>query len=289
MSNLLQKLKKQSVIKSSELVSESRFFKESELLDTGVYALNIILSARVNGGLSTGFTMLAAPKATSKTIISLKMVSAYLNKYPDGACIFYDSEHGASLDYFKSQGVDTSRVLHIPISSIEELKFDMVQQLEGIEEGEKVIFLIDSLGMLASTKEATDALNQKSVADMTKAKELASFSRLVTPALSSKGLICIGINHVYQDITSMYGGKINAGGEKLQYAASTIIQISKSQEKEGKDLVGFQFTLHANKSRYVKEKSTIPFIMTFEGGINKLSGLFDLALELEWNHVILLL
>lgn len=281
MSELLKKLKRRSTIQASEAVNKSKFFQESELTETDVPALNIILSGKPDGGFGSGLTILGAPKAHFKTGLALILIRSYLNKHPDSVCIFYDSEFGGSLDYMVSQGVDTSRVLHSPIESIEALKFDMVKQLDELEDGDKVIFLIDSLGMIASNKETEDALSQKSVADMTKAKELASFARLVTPKLNTKGIPCIAVNHVYKEM-SLYGGNINSGGEKLQYAANTIIHISKSKEKEGKELKGFTFRLIANKSRFVRENASMPFNISFDTGINKWSGMFDLALELGW-------
>lgn len=69
----------------------------------------------------------------------------------------------------------------------------------------------------------------------------------------------------------------NTGG---MYSANQVFIIGKAQEKEGSDLVGWQFTLNVEKSRFVREKSKFPFTITFEGGINKWSGLLDIALEL---------
>ena len=282
MSSLLSKIKKNSVIKGAEVINKSSHFQD-EFCSTGICALDIILSARaVDGGFSPGLLILGAPKAHFKSALAFNMIASYLKKHEDSVCIFYDSEHGVSLEGLNSMGVDTDRVVHIPIASIEDIKQDMTNQLANIETGEKVIFLIDSLGMLASTKEAKDALEGKVSVDMTKAKELGSLARLITPPLAQKKLTCIAINHVYQDISSMYGGKINSGGEKLQYAASSIVHISKSQIKDGTDLEGFKFTLIADKSRYVREKMRIPLNVTFDKGIHKWSGLFDLALTLGW-------
>lgn len=282
MSSIIQRLKQNSILKGADVLSKSTHFDTSNAVSTPYPALNIILSGKPDGGFNKGLIIIGAPRAHFKTSIGLKMIKAYLDKYEDGVCIFYDSEYGGSMDYMTSHGIDTDRVLHSPIDSIESLKFDIVRQLDEIEPNEHVIFFIDSIGMLASNKEATDALNQKVVGDMTKAKELASLARLITPKLNAKGLTCIAINHVYKDISSMYGGTINSGGEKLQYAANIIIQITKSQEKEGKELLGFSFRLVADKSRFIREKTAIPLVVTFDGGIQKWSGMFDLAIQLQW-------
>lgn len=64
------------------------------------------------------------------------------------------------------------------------------------------------------------------------------------------------------------------------YSSNVILYISKSQEKDGADLSGFKFTLTTEKSRGVREKSKFPLHVAFGSGINKYSGLLDLALEL---------
>ena len=279
--SLMQRLKKSSLLKAVEASSTDSLI-DPEFTDTHLPILNIILSGKPNRGLPNGFTIIEGEQATYKSTLCLNIVSAYLKKHQDSICIFYDSENGTSLEGMKANGIDPERILYTPFSNIEELKLDIVRQLDEIKRGDKVIFFIDSLGMMASKKEAKDALEGKTSADMTKAKEIASLVRLICPALNAKEIPCIAINHVYKDIASFHGGFIGAGGSKLKYAANTIIQISKAQEKEGTELTGFKFTLQAIKSRYIKEKTKLPLYVSFTGGINKWSGLFDLALNLGW-------
>lgn len=125
---------------------------------------------------------------------------AYLQKYDDAVLLFYDSEMGASQSYFNSLEIDTSRVLHTPITDVEQLKFDIMAQLEEIKRGDHVIIIVDSVGNLASKKEVEDALAEKSAADMTRAKQLKSLTRLVTPHLSLKNIPMIIVNHIYMDM-----------------------------------------------------------------------------------------
>ena len=138
--------------------------------------------------------------------------------------------------------------------------------------------MIDSIGNLASRKEVEDAQNEKSVADMSRAKQLKSLFRIVTPKLTGKDIPMIAINHTYKEI-GLFPKNIVSGGTGIYYSANQIFIISKSQQKEGTDLAGFKFTINIEKSRYVKEKAKLPFTVLYDTGIQKYSSLFDLALE----------
>jgi hypothetical protein len=150
--------------------------------------------------------------------------------------------------------------------------------LEQIEKDDNVFIMIDSVGNLASKKEVDDAMNEKAVADMSRAKALKSLFRIVTPKLTAKNIPMIAINHVYQEI-GMFPKAVVSGGTGIYYSANQIFIITKSQEKDGTDLAGFKFTINIEKSRFVKEKSKLPFTVLYDSGIQKWSALFDLALE----------
>jgi len=151
-------------------------------------------------------------------------------------------------------------------------------KLEEINRGEKIIIFIDSIGGLASKKEVEDALEEKAAADMTRAKQFKGLWRMLTPILPLKNIPLIAINHSYKEI-SLFPKDIMSGGTGGMLAANTVFMISKSQEKEGNEIVGWNFSLNIEKSRYVKEKSKIPFLVTYEGGLNKWSGFLDLCIE----------
>jgi RecA/RadA recombinase len=206
------------------------------------------------------------------------MAKSYLEKYKDAALLFYDSEFGTPQSYFTSFNIDTDRVLHTPITDIEQLKFDIMNQLTNLERDDKLIIIIDSIGNLASKKEVEDALDQKSVADMSRAKQIKSLFRMVTPHLTMKDIPMIVVNHTYKEI-GMFPKDIVGGGTGSYYSADNIFIIGRQQEKEGQEIVGYNFIINVEKSRYVKEKSKIPVSVSFDGGISKWSGLLDIALE----------
>jgi RecA/RadA recombinase len=281
--SILDKIKKNSSIKDSAILSKSKFFTQKDMISTAVPAINIALSGKLDGGLTPGLTMWAGPSKHFKTAFSLLMAKSYLDKYEDAALLFYDSEFGTPQSYFDSFGIDTDRVLHTPLTDIEQLKFDIMQQLTALERGEHLIIVIDSIGNLASKKEVEDALEGKSVADMSRAKQVKSLFRMVTPHLNLKDIPMIVVNHTYMEI-GMFPKAIVGGGTGSYYSADNIFIIGRQQEKEGTEIVGYNFIINVEKSRYVKEKSKIPITVSFDGGISKWSGLLDIALES--GHVI---
>jgi len=281
--SILDKIKKNSTIKDSAILAQSKFFAKKDMIPTSIPIINVALSGRLDGGLVPGLTMWAGPSKHFKTAFSLLMAKSYLDKYPDAALLFYDSEFGTPQSYFDSFGIDTDRVLHTPITDVEQLKFDIMQQLQNIERGERVMIVIDSIGNLASKKEVEDALDGKSVADMSRAKQMKSLFRMVTPHLTLKDIPMVVVNHTYKEI-GLYPKDIVGGGTGSYYSADNIFILGRQQEKEGTEVVGYNFIINVEKSRYVKEKSKIPVAVSFNGGISKWSGLLDIALES--GHVI---
>jgi RecA/RadA recombinase len=276
--SLMAKLKKNSTIKETSILSQSIFFKEKDMIPTSVPIINVALSGRLDGGLTPGLTMWAGPSKHFKTAFSLLMAKAYLDKYEDSILLFYDSEFGTPQSYFDSFGIDMDRVLHTPITDVEQLKFDIMKQLNEIGRDEHVIIVVDSIGNLASKKEVEDALNEKSVGDMTRAKQLKSLFRMVTPHLTMKDIPMVVVNHTYMEI-GMFPKAIVGGGTGSYYSADNIYIIGRQQEKTGTEITGYNFIINVEKSRHVKEKSKIPVNVTWENGISKWSGLLDIALE----------
>ena len=276
--SLLEKLKKNSTIKDSAILSKSKFFTDKDVVSTAVPMINVALSGSLDGGLTPGLTMWAGPSKHFKTAFSLLMAKAYMDKYPDAILLFYDSEFGTPVKYFETFGIDMERVLHTPLTDIEQLKFDIMQQLQEINRGDKLMIILDSIGNLASKKEVEDALEGKSVADMSRAKQVKSLFRMVTPHLTIKDIPMVVVNHTYKEI-GMFPKDIVGGGTGSYYSADNIYILGRQQEKEGTEIVGYNFIINVEKSRYVREKSKIPVNVSFEGGINKYSGLLDILME----------
>ena len=266
--SVLDKLKKASTIKESSILSKSKFFTDKDMIPTGVPMINVALSGSLDGGLTPGLTMFAGPSKHFKTAFALLMAKSYMDKYDDAVVLFYDSEFGTPQNYFEAFDIDTERVLHTPITDVEQLKHDIMSQLQSIEKNDRVIVILDSIGNLASKKEVEDALDGKSVADMSRAKQIKSLFRMITPHLTLKDIPMVVVNHTYKEI-GMFPKDIVGGGTGSYYSADTIWILGRQQDKDGTEIVGYNFIINVEKSRYVREKSKIPVTVSFDGGINK--------------------
>jgi RecA/RadA recombinase len=249
--SLLEKLKSAGSIKVTTL-AESTLFNEKDIVPTSVPSINVAFSGKLDGGMVSGLTIVAGPSKHFKSSMGLIMVKAYLDQFDDAICMFYDSEFGITPEYISSFGIDGERVLHIPLEHIEQLKFDIMKRLDQIDKKDHVIIFIDSIGNLASKKEVEDALDEKAVSDMTRAKQLKSLFRMMTPHLTTKNIPCIAINHIYME-QGMFPKAIVSGGTGLYYSANQIFIVGRSQEKDGTEITGWNFTLNIEKSRFVKE------------------------------------
>ena len=252
-------------------------------IQTSVPAVNVALSGKLDGGLTPGLTVFAGPSKHFKTAFAMLLAKAYLDKYNDGVVLFYDSEFGAPQSYFETFDIDTTRVVHSPISDIEQLKHDVMQQLNNFERDDHVMIIVDSVGNLASKKEVEDALEGKSVADMTRAKQMKSLFRMITPHLTIKDIPAIVVNHTYKEI-GLFPKDVVSGGTGIYYSADNIFIIGRRQQKTGTEVTGYEFVINVEKSRFVREKSKIPVEVSWEAGISKWSGLLDMSLESD--HVV---
>ena len=284
MSKLFDKLIKNSTLDMVSGIQDSKIYNEKDMIKTNVPMINVALSGSVEGGLSPGVTVMAGESRMFKSGFSLFLAAAYLKKYPDSVMLFYDVEFGTPKSYFEGFDMPMDRIIHCPLLNIEQLKFDMSAQLDGIERGEKVIIVVDSIGNMASKKEAEDAVEGKGAQDMSRAKQLKAFFRIITPHLTIKDIPMIVVNHVYKEQNSMYPATVVSGGSGPFLAADNIWIITRRADKNTKTnkVEGYDFCINIEKSRYTKEKSKFYISITHKGGINRYSGLFDDAVEAKF-------
>ena len=257
---------------------------EQGFIGTGSYILNAMLSGSVNGGIPDNrVTAIAGEQATGKTFYAIAIAKTFLDTNPDGAVFYFDSEAAATSDLFKNRGLDPDRVWHFPVDTIEEFRTQIIRILDNLlktkeEDRKPLLIVLDSLGMLASSKELTDALDDKQVRDMTKSQVLKSVFRIITSKLGKLKIPMIVTNHTYKTM-NMYGEQSDmGGGSGLKYAASTIMYLSKSKEKDGTDVVGNIIKVKANKSRFTKENSQVATRLFFDSrGLDKYYGLLELG------------
>lgn len=291
----MSRIKANSDSKFASSLDNSKYFnREVDETVTQLPILNLAISGKLDGGFIYGVHTIAGESRRFKTLFGLYMMSAYLKKYPNAIAIMYDTEFGMTDEYIEKFDLDKSRILHIPVMSVEELKHEVVTQLDDLisdvdpkgENKNKVFMFVDSLGMLPSLKEYEDAVKGDPKADLTRSKQIKSFFRLITVKLKLLDMPFVCIQHVYKELSGgQYAATVVSGGQGGILASDTIWVIGKQQDKEGsgvnRKLLGYNFIITVDKSRKVKEKSKFKITVHWEDGIHKYSGLADLATELK--------
>lgn len=209
--SLRERMLKNTTIKKTTILGESQVFQAKKFYDTGIPIINLALSGDVDRGLYNGVTVVAGPSKHFKTKFSLEMMAGFLRNSKNGMALVYDNEFGSPAKYFETSNIDQERVVYTPIMNMEELKFDIVKQVESFTDEDEVFILIDSIGNVASKKELDDAMEGESKQDMTRAKMMKSIFRMLTPYTHTKNICLVAIGHTYQT-QEMYSKSVVSGG-----------------------------------------------------------------------------
>jgi RecA/RadA recombinase len=253
-------------------------------VDTGSYIFNALVSGSIFGGVSGNkITAIAGESSTGKTFFSLAVVKNFLDTHPDGYCLYFDTEAAITKSLVESRGIDTSRLVVVNVVTIEEFRTKALKAVDLYlkkpeEERKPCMFVLDSLGMLSTEKEITDALNDKQVRDMTKSQLVKGAFRMLTLKLGQANVPLIVTNHTYDVIGAYVPTKEMGGGSGLKYAASTIIYLSKKKEKDGTEVVGNIIKAKTAKSRLSKENKDVEVRLYYdERGLDRYYGLLELG------------
>ncbi len=247
-------------------------------VDTGSYILNALVSGDIYGGIpSNKITALAGETATGKTFFALGMVKQFLADNPSGGVLYFESESALTKDMIEERGIDSKRMIILPVTTIQEFTHQAVKVVENHTEDKPIMMVLDSLGMLSTTKEVTDITDGKETKDMTRAQLVKGCFRVLTLKLGKAGIPLLVTNHTYKQVGTMFPTDVMGGGSGLQYAASTIIFLSKRKEKEGTDVVGNVIHCKNFKSRLTKENKRIDVLLRYDQGLNRYYGLLELA------------
>ena len=145
-----------------------------------------------------------------------------------------------------------------------------------------MLVVLDSLGMLSTTKEMNDTAEGKETKDMTRAQVVKSTFRVLTIKLGEAGIPLILTNHTYDSMGSMYPTKEMSGGQGLKYAASTILYLSKRKDKDSEgEVVGNIIHCKLHKGRFTKENKMVDVKLNYDSGLNRYYGLLDIAIKYE--------
>jgi RecA/RadA recombinase len=284
MSDFLRELIKELKDEDTSLAADGTGSAEfGGFIDTGSFALNAVLSGSLFGGVPDNkVTAFAGESATGKTYFVLGVVKSFLEKNPTGAVVYYDTEAAITKQMMNDRGIDTSRVIIAEPDTIQKFKTHALKLIDAYDQKDEksrppMMFVLDSLGMLSTSKEMEDSLEGKDTRDMTKAQIIKAAFRVLTLKLAKVKIPLLVTNHVYELVGSYVPTKELGGGTGLKYAASTIAMLSKRKEKDGTDVIGNIIKIKMYKSRLSKENSQIEVLLTYAEGLDRYYGLLDLA------------
>ena len=261
-------------------VSDGMLGRVNDYIDTGSYILNALLSGSIHRGLpSNKITAFAGESATGKTFFLLGIVKQFLADNPNGGVLYFESESALTPEMIEERDIDTKRFIQLPVSTIQEFAQQASRVVDKhIENSEAPLLLcLDSLGMLSTAKEVGDITEGADKVDMTKARIVKGTFRVLTLKLAKAGIPLLVTNHTYKQVGAMFPQDIMGGGSGLQYAASSIVFLSKRKEKVGTDIIGNVIHCKNFKSRLAKENKKIDVLLTYDQGLNRYYGLLDLA------------
>ena len=280
MSDFLDDLINVSGNEYASKVSDGMLGKVNDYIDTGSYILNALLSGSIYRGLpSNKITAFAGESATGKTFFILGIVKQFLIDNPTGGVLYFESESALTPEMIEERKIDSTRFIQLPVATIQ----DFAQQAsrvvdKHIENSEAPLLLcLDSLGMLSTAKEVEDITTGANKVDMTKARIVKGTFRVLTLKLAKAGIPLLVTNHTYKQVGTMFPQDVMGGGSGLQYAASSIVFLSRRKEKVGTDVIGNVIHCKNFKSRLAKENKKVDVLLTYDQGLNRHYGLLDLA------------
>ena len=258
----------------------------SSFIDTGSYIFNALVSGSIFGGIpSNKITALAGESSTGKTFFTISVIKHFLKTHPEAGVAFFESEGAISKDLLSDRGVDTKRVVIIPVVTVQQFRQQALMVADNLLKDKNhppMLFVLDSLGMLSTSKEIEDSEAGKETRDMTRAQVVKSIFRVLTLKLSKCNIPLIVTNHTYDVVGAYMPTKEMGGGSGLKYAASTIIFLSKSKEKDGKEVIGNIIKCETKKSRFTKENAKVATRLFFdERGLDPYYGLLELGEKYE--------
>ena len=283
--NFLQDVAKEIGNEYAGLVSDGVAAGDtSGFIDTGSYIFNALVSGSIYGGVpGNKITAIAGESSTGKTFFCLGIVQHFLDSNPDAGVIYFESESAISKQMIEDRGIDSTRMMIVPVTTVQEFRYQSIKIIDkylGLKEKKPMMFVLDSLGMLSTTKEVEDTSEGKETRDMTRAQVLKAAFRVLTLKLGRAGVPLVVTNHTYETM-GLFSSKEMGGGSGLKYAASSIVYLSKKKDKDGSEVVGNIIHCKNHKSRLTVENKMVDVRLSYSKGLDRHYGLLDLALKYD--------
>ena len=286
MANFLKDIIKETGNEYASLVSEGVEAGDVDsFIDTGSYVFNALLGGSIYNGIPANkITALAGESATGKTFFVLGICKHFLDKNPDGGVIFFESESAVTKELIEDRNIDSKRMVIMPVTTVQEFRHQAITVLDKYNsqdpsDRKPLLMILDSLGMLSTTKEMEDTAEGKETRDMTRAQIVKAVFRVLTLKLGKAKVPLIITNHTYDVVGSMFPKKEMGGGSGLKYASSSIVYLSRRKEKDGTEIIGNIIHCKNYKSRLTRENALVDVRLTYDKGLDRYYGLLDLALK----------
>ena len=286
MTNFLKDIIKETGNEYASLVSEGVEAGDVDsFIDTGSYVFNALLGGSIYNGIPANkITALAGESATGKTFFVLGICKHFLDKNPDGGVIFFESESAVTKELIEDRKIDSKRMVIMPVTTVQEFRHQAITVLDKYNsqdpsDRKPLLLILDSLGMLSTTKEMEDTAEGKETRDMTRAQIVKAVFRVLTLKLGKAKVPLIITNHTYDVVGSMFPKKEMGGGSGLKYASSSIVYLSRRKEKDGTQIIGNIIHCKNYKSRLTRENAIVDVRLTYDKGLDRYYGLLDLALK----------
>ena len=286
MTNFLKDIIKETGNEYASLVSEGVEAGDVDsFIDTGSYVFNALLGGSIYNGIPANkITALAGESATGKTFFVLGICKHFLDKNPDGGVIFFESESAVTKELIEDRKIDSKRMVIMPVTTVQEFRHQAITVLDKYNsqdpsDRKPLLMILDSLGMLSTTKEMEDTAEGKETRDMTRAQIVKAVFRVLTLKLGKAKVPLIITNHTYDVVGSMFPKKEMGGGSGLKYASSSIVYLSRRKEKDGTEIIGNIIHCKNYKSRLTRENALVDVRLTYDKGVDRYYGLLDLALK----------
>jgi RecA/RadA recombinase len=271
----------------SEYAQLAEDISEDEIyVDTGSFMLNALVSGSLFGGVSGNkITTFSGANASGKTFFSLAVVKNYLEMNPEGYCLYFDTEAAVTRKMLSEKGIDLSRVVVLNVVTVEEFRTKALKAVDIYmkkpeEERRPCMFVLDSLGMLSTNKEINDTLAGEEKRDMTRAQLTKAAFRMLTLKLGKANIPMIVTNHIYANVGGYGPAFVQSSGSGMQYSASTIVELTKSKEKDGTEIVGSIIKAKTFKSRLSRENQEVSVRLYYDHrGLDRYYGLLDIGEE----------
>lgn len=277
---MLNELNDESISISADRVSSAEF---GGYIDTGSLVLNALICGTLFGGIPDNkVTMFAGEESVGKTFFALSTIANFLKEQSDGVVFYFDTESAVTDNMFVSRGINSKRVIKVEPETLQEFKTKGLKILDNYiklaeDDRKPMLFILDSLGNLSTTKELADSLEGNDTRDMTRAQQGRSAFRTLTLKLGKAGVPLLVTNHVYEQVGAYVPTKVVSGGGGSKFAASTTVMLSKKKDKDGTEVIGNIIKCRTIKSRLTRENKDVEVRLSYEKGLDRYYGLIPLG------------